>query len=79
MPDLNIRSVPDDVVSRLQEQASAGGLSVSEFIRQTLLERANRATPAEIAALRARNDASPESRIEFDAFYSTRMHRRQTA
>jgi Ribbon-helix-helix protein, copG family len=79
MADLNIRAVPEDVVLRLQEQARADGVSMSEFIRQTLFERASRATAAEVAASRSRREPTIDSRADFDSFYTARLHRRRSA
>ena len=79
MADINVRSLPDEVVARLQSQAAAAGLSMSEFIRQALVDRAQRLTTEEIAEMRAARRPSEESRRTFDDFYSARLNRRRSA
>ena len=79
MADVNVRAVPDDVVERLREQAAAEGVSMSEWIRLALADRAALPTAAELAARRAAvgADAAPAtSRADFDLYYRTRLHRR---
>ncbi len=78
MPDLNVRGVDDAVLNRLREQAAAEGVSLSEWIRSALADRAELPTAAELAARRAAriNDAQP--REDFAAYYRERLHRRRT-
>ena len=79
MADVNVRAVPDDVVARLREQATAEGVSMSEWIRLALADRAALPTAAELSARRAvlAEAAEPAtSRDEFDLYYRARLHRR---
>lgn len=76
MPDVNVRNVPEVVLDRLRAQADAGGVSLSEWIRSALADRAELPTAAELAARRrARaDDAQPPE--EFAAFFQRRLRRR---
>jgi plasmid stability protein len=74
--DVNVRAVPDDVVARLREQAAAEGVSMSEWIRLALADRAALPTTAELAARRAGLTESAQPRDEFDVWYRQRLHRR---
>lgn len=47
---VQIRGVPDEVVTLLKSRAAAEGRSLSEYLRQRLLEIASRPTPAELEA-----------------------------
>ena len=76
MADVNVRAVPDDVVERLREQAAAEGVSMSEWIRLALADRAALPTAAELAARRDALAGSVQARDEFDVYYRTRLHRR---
>ncbi|MGH8998699.1 MAG: FitA-like ribbon-helix-helix domain-containing protein [Acidimicrobiia bacterium] len=78
VPDLNVRNVPDVVLERLRQQALAEGVSLSEWVRSALSDRAELPTTSEIMARRRarREDARPAE--EFDAFYRRRLHRRST-
>ena len=76
MADVNVRAVPDDIVARLREQASAEGVSMSEWIRLALADRAALPTTAELAARRAGLADAAQPRDEFDVYYRTRLHRR---
>lgn len=76
MPDVNVRSVPDDVVARLREQAAAEGVSMSEWVRLALADRAALPTAGELAARRAALAAAAQPRDDFDRYYATRLHRR---
>lgn len=78
MPDLNVRNVPEAVLDRLRAQAAAEGVSVSEWVRIALAERAELPTAAELAARRAERLADAESPESFAAFYTKRL-RRQSA
>ena len=40
MPDVNVRGLDDAVLARLREQAAAEGVSLSEWIRSALADRA---------------------------------------
>jgi plasmid stability protein len=76
MADLNVRAVPDDVVERLREQATAEGVSMSEWVRVALADRAALPTAVELSARREALSADAQSRDEFDRYYRTRLHRR---
>lgn len=78
MPDLNVRSVPEEVLNRLREQAEQEGVSVSEWVRASLADRAAMPTTAELAALRARFGRRVQPRDEFDRYYRQRLRRRRT-
>ena len=74
--DVNVRAVPDDVVARLREQAAAEGVSMSEWIRLALADRASLPTAGELAARRAALAGAAQPRDEFDGYYRARLHRR---
>jgi plasmid stability protein len=77
--DVNVRAVPDDVVARLREQATAEGVSMSEWIRLALADRAALPTAGELAARRVALAAATgpaQSRDDFDSYYRARLHRR---
>lgn len=76
MADLNVRNVPDEVVERLREQAAAEGVSVSEWVRTALAERAELPTAAELAARRTARAGEAQSPEAFAAFYRRRLRRR---
>lgn len=78
MPDVNVRGLDDGVLSRLREQAAAEGVSLSEWIRSALADRAELPTAAELAARRATRAGEPQSRDDFEAYYRERLHRRRT-
>jgi antitoxin FitA-like protein len=79
MPDLNVRSVDETVLARLREQAAVEGVSLSEWIRTALAERAELPTAGELAARRAARAGEGQSREEFAAYYRERLHRRRTS
>jgi plasmid stability protein len=74
--DVNVRAVPDDVVARLREQAAAEGVSMSEWIRLALADRASLPTATELAARRAALAGDAQPRDDFDGYYRSRLHRR---
>ena len=76
MADLNVRGIPDDVLARLKEQASLEGVSLSEWVRITLADRAARPTASELMARRAELADAAQPRDEFDRYYAGRLHRR---
>jgi plasmid stability protein len=76
MADVNVRKVPDQVVARLREQAAAEGVSLSEWIRLALTDRAALSTPGELAARRSQLAATTQTREEFDRYYRDRLRRR---
>lgn len=76
MADLNIRGVADDVLARLKEQAALEGVSLSEWVRSLLADRAARHTSTELVARRAELVESAQPRDEFDRYYRDRLHRR---
>jgi hypothetical protein len=76
MADVNVRAVPDDVVVRLREQAAAEGVSMSEWIRLALADRAALPTAAELASRRASLAGEAQPRDDFDLYYRGRLHRR---
>jgi hypothetical protein len=78
VPDLNIRGVDEAVLARLREQAAAEGVSLSEWVRVALAERAELPTVAELAARRAAREGSPQSRDEFAEYYRHRLRRRRS-
>ena len=75
MPDVNVRNVPEGVLDRLRVQADAEGVSLSEWIRSALADRAELPTAAELEARRRAkaDDAQPSE--EFAAFYKRRLRR----
>lgn len=79
MPDVNVRGVDDAVLARLREQAAAEGVSLSEWIRTALADRAELPTAAELAARRATRAEGAQSREEFAAYYRERLHRRRSS
>ena len=79
MPDLNVRGVDERVIARLREQAAAEGVSVSEWVRAALADRAELPTAAELAARRAARISEAQPREEFAAYYRERLHRRRTS
>ena len=79
MPDLNVRNVPEAVVERLREQAAMEGVSLSEWVRSSLRERAELPTATELVARRAAHGDEAQSPEEFAAFYRARLRRRRPA
>lgn len=47
---IQIRDVPDDVHAAVRARAAAAGMSLSEYLREELLERLARPTVAEVIA-----------------------------
>ena len=78
MPDVNVRGLDEAVLTRLREQASAEGVSLSEWIRTALAERAELPTASELAARRAARATEAQSPEEFAVYYRERLHRRRT-
>ena len=76
MPDVNVRNVPEAVLERLRRQAEAEGVSLSEWIRITLSDRADLPTAAELAVRRAATAKNAQPSEEFAAFYRRRLRRR---
>jgi hypothetical protein len=76
MSDVNVRNVPEAVMQRLREQADLEGVSLSEWVRITLADRAELPTPSELVRRRARRGATAQSGEEFAAFYRKRLRRR---
>ncbi|MDQ1517265.1 MAG: hypothetical protein QOE80_3095 [Actinomycetota bacterium] len=76
MPDLNVRNVPDDVVERLKAQAAAESVSLSEWVRGALSDRAELPTSRELAARRAVWADQAESPEAFAGYYRRRLRRR---
>ena len=79
MPDLNVRGVDEQVLARLREQAAAEGVSLSEWIRAALADRAELPTAAELAARRAARAGTAQAREEFAVYYRERLHRRRSS
>ena len=75
MADLNVRNVPDDVLDRLRRQAELEGISLSEWVRQALADRAELPTVPELAQRRRNLPWEPMPREEFDAYYHAQLHR----
>ncbi len=73
---LNIRNVDDGTVARLAEQATAEGVSLSEWVRQLLDRAATLLSPGELAAKRTTLAATAQPPDEFAAYYEARLHRR---
>ena len=78
MPDLKIRGVDEAVLARLREQATAEGVSLSEWVRVALAERAELPTVGELAARRAAREGTAQPRAEFAEYYRQRLRRRHT-
>jgi plasmid stability protein len=76
--DLNVRNIPEDVMKRLREQAGAEGLSLSEWVRVTLADRAELPTTAELSQRRGKRSTAAQSSEDFAAFYRRRLHRRSS-
>ncbi|MGH9184849.1 MAG: FitA-like ribbon-helix-helix domain-containing protein [Acidimicrobiales bacterium] len=76
MADLNVRNVPDDVLARLRDQASQEGVSLSEWVRMALADRAATPTAAELVARRQRLGHNAQPREEFDRYYRARLRHR---
>jgi plasmid stability protein len=76
VPDLNVRNVPEAVVERLKGQAAAEGVSLSEWIRAALADRAELPTAGELAARRAAWVDQAESPEAFAEYYRRRLRRR---
>jgi len=75
--DLNVRNVDDAVLERLRQQAAAEGVSLSEWVRAALTDRAELPTVAELAARRAARAETAQSAEEFSTYYRERLHRRR--
>jgi hypothetical protein len=73
---LNVRNLDKATAERLAAQADAEGVSLSEWVRQSLDRVAALATPAELLARRAVNLESAMPAEEFDEYYAQRLHRR---
>lgn len=79
MADLNVRNVPDDVLARLRSQAGLAGVSLSEWVRTALADRARLPTTAELAATQERLAEHAQRREQFDRYYAERLRRRNQA
>jgi len=73
--DLNVRNVPDAVLDRLRQQAVAEGVSLTEWVRLALTDRADQPTVAEQAARREARAETAQSAEEFATYYRQRQHR----
>jgi hypothetical protein len=73
---LNVRNLDEATAERLAEQAEAEGVSLSEWVRQSLDRVAALSTPAELLARRTVNLESAMPAEEFDRYYAQRLHRR---
>jgi plasmid stability protein len=73
---LNVRNLDDGTAARLADQAQAEGVSISEWIRQSLDRIASLASPSELAARREINLESAMPADEFERYYHSRLHRR---
>jgi plasmid stability protein len=76
MPDVNVRNVPEAVLERLRQQADAEGVSLSEWVRMALSDRAELPTAAELAASRSARAKDAQPSEEFATFYRRRLRRR---
>ena len=76
MSDLNVRNVPEPVLERLKEQAAAEGVSLSEWVRAALADRAELPTAGELAARRVAWADQAESPEAFAEYYRRRLRRR---
>jgi len=58
---VQIRDVPDEVVTTLKSRAAADGRSLSDYLRLQLIDLASRPTPAELEArIKAREPVDPD-------------------
>ena len=73
---LNVRNLGEATAARLAQQAEAEGVSVSEWVRQSLDRVAALASPAELLARRTMNLGSAMAADEFDRYYTERLRRR---
>jgi plasmid stability protein len=73
---LNVRNLDEATAERLAAQAEAEGVSLSEWVRQSLDRVAALATPAELLARRTINLESAMPADEFDQYYTQRLNRR---
>jgi plasmid stability protein len=73
---LNVRNLDEGTAERLAAQAEAEGVSLSEWVRQSLDRVAALATPAELLARRTINLESAMPADEFDRYYTQRLNRR---
>jgi plasmid stability protein len=73
---LNVRNLDEGTAQRLAAQAEAEGVSLSEWVRQSLARAAALASPAELVARRSVNLESAMPADEFDRYYTQRLHRR---
>jgi hypothetical protein len=76
VPDVNVRNVPEAVLDRLRAQAEAEGVSLSEWVRSALADRAQLPTAAEMVARRQARAENAQPAKEFAAFYQRRLRRR---
>jgi plasmid stability protein len=77
MPDLNVRGVDEGVLARLREQAAAEGVSLSEWVRSALADRAELPTMAELADRRSARSSGAQAREDFAVYYRERLRRRR--
>lgn len=79
MANLNVRNVPDEVIERLRAQAELEGVSLSEWVRVALDDRARIPTTKELVARRNAQATTPAGdeavRAEFDEYYRRRLYR----
>lgn len=73
---LNVRNLESATADRLSEQAEAEGVSLSEWVRQSLNRIAALASPAELMARREINLEAAMPADEFERYYSERLTRR---
>lgn len=77
MGTIQIRDVPDDVIESLKKQASAGGLSLSQYLRQELIESSQQSTWQEIFdEIEARHAEHGPPNIDMDAVVAEIRERR---
>jgi antitoxin FitA len=76
---VQIRDVPEDVHRKLKARAAQSGMTLSEYLRGTLVRDANRVTPDElIARIRSRPPVTMPAR-ERPALVLRRMRDRGSA
>ena len=73
---LNVRNLGEETAARLAEQAAAEGVSLSEWVRQSLDRVAALASPSELIARRSSNLERAMAADDFDKYYAKRLRRR---
>ncbi len=72
---IQIRNVPDDLHRRLKARAAEAGMSLSDYIKQDLVRRAEQPTMEEIdARVAARGRTGLKTSTVLDALHESRDH-----